>query len=305
MGTIENNIVLDPFCGSGTSLVVSSKLNRNWIGCDNFIDAIEVSKERLSILPFSNYTNLTQNDLEILPIIWDKYNRLNSIVEKVQELEKKVAKFNLPIIITEGKTDVTILNRAWEVLYGNKEKPFEIIAADNTTDNKGGNGGYTALNRLIESVRPDLQLHIALYDRDKGGLNDGFNKLSKNFSDKIYKNNEVKVHQNGKAFATPLPIIPELQKFVDAENLCIEFYFDEKDFKKGLILEKGKIYRKNQRGVILSTEVNEAIEESTIKEGKVRFAETVVPTFDVNSFRHFRTIFELLEEIIEKESVNI
>ena len=39
----ENDIILDPFCGSGTTVVSAEKLNRNWIG-------IEISKEYCNII---------------------------------------------------------------------------------------------------------------------------------------------------------------------------------------------------------------------------------------------------------------
>ena len=41
------NIVFDPFCGSGTSLVVAKKLGRKWIGIDNNKNAIELTEKRL------------------------------------------------------------------------------------------------------------------------------------------------------------------------------------------------------------------------------------------------------------------
>ena len=43
----EDDIVLDPFCGCGTSLVASHKLNRKWIGIDITHLAIAVMKRRL------------------------------------------------------------------------------------------------------------------------------------------------------------------------------------------------------------------------------------------------------------------
>jgi adenine-specific DNA-methyltransferase len=51
-----NDIVLDAFCGSGTTLVAAEELGRRWIGIDNSPLAIEVSLERLrklkSVRPF-------------------------------------------------------------------------------------------------------------------------------------------------------------------------------------------------------------------------------------------------------------
>lgn len=43
----ENSIVLDFFCGSGTTLLAAQKLNRRWIGIDASEIAIEVVKKRL------------------------------------------------------------------------------------------------------------------------------------------------------------------------------------------------------------------------------------------------------------------
>jgi len=45
--TIENSIILDPFCGSGTTGVVAKKLNRQFIGIDNVEDYLEITKHRL------------------------------------------------------------------------------------------------------------------------------------------------------------------------------------------------------------------------------------------------------------------
>ena len=43
----EQDLVLDCFCGSGTTLVAADELNRNWIGIDESEHAIEVAKRRL------------------------------------------------------------------------------------------------------------------------------------------------------------------------------------------------------------------------------------------------------------------
>lgn len=43
----EGDIVLDPVCGSGTTLVASKLLNRNYIGIDTSKEAIDLTKKRL------------------------------------------------------------------------------------------------------------------------------------------------------------------------------------------------------------------------------------------------------------------
>ncbi|MBI4289009.1 MAG: site-specific DNA-methyltransferase [Chloroflexi bacterium] len=45
--TDENDLVLDPFCGSGTTLIAARLLNRRCIGIDNSPDAIRITQERL------------------------------------------------------------------------------------------------------------------------------------------------------------------------------------------------------------------------------------------------------------------
>jgi len=44
----EGETILDAYCGSGTTLVVAAKLNRNFIGIDNSETAIHVSQKRLT-----------------------------------------------------------------------------------------------------------------------------------------------------------------------------------------------------------------------------------------------------------------
>ena len=43
----KGDTVLDPFCGSGTTLVAAKLLDRNYIGIDNSLDAIELTRKRL------------------------------------------------------------------------------------------------------------------------------------------------------------------------------------------------------------------------------------------------------------------
>jgi len=65
----ENSIVMDFFCGSGTTLVASQELGRNWIGIDQSEKALEVTKKKINALPNSlfssfNYDYLYENNAD-------------------------------------------------------------------------------------------------------------------------------------------------------------------------------------------------------------------------------------------------
>ncbi|CAA6812029.1 MAG: DNA modification methyltransferase (EC [uncultured Sulfurovum sp.] len=74
--TDEGDVVLDPFCGSGTTCVASKILNRNYIGIDESIEAVELSLNRIEnpIKTSSNllkkgrasYVNVDQSALALL-----------------------------------------------------------------------------------------------------------------------------------------------------------------------------------------------------------------------------------------------
>ncbi len=79
ISTDENDIVLDPFCGSGTTLVASKLMNRKYVGIDISEDAVNLSLERLKnpIKTFSDvlengkekYLNKTEDEIKILNIL--------------------------------------------------------------------------------------------------------------------------------------------------------------------------------------------------------------------------------------------
>ena len=76
--TDEGDIVLDPFCGSGTTLVAAKLLNRKYIGVDVSKDAIELTEKRL-LNPIKSESNLLKNGKE---------SYLNQDPEIVEALKK-------------------------------------------------------------------------------------------------------------------------------------------------------------------------------------------------------------------------
>jgi hypothetical protein len=55
----ENDVIVDPFMGGGTTIAVADKLNRKWIGIDQSVQAVKVTEYRLH----------AQNDLFSSPFI--------------------------------------------------------------------------------------------------------------------------------------------------------------------------------------------------------------------------------------------
>lgn len=61
--TDENDLVVDPFCGSGTTCVSAKLLKRNFIGIDVSKDAVELANKRLEEMIITE-SNLLQNGIE-------------------------------------------------------------------------------------------------------------------------------------------------------------------------------------------------------------------------------------------------
>lgn len=79
IATDENDIVLDPFCGSGTTCVSAKSLNRQYIGIDISNDAVLLAKTRLDDMAITQsnllnigaaeYVGKTESELAILESI--------------------------------------------------------------------------------------------------------------------------------------------------------------------------------------------------------------------------------------------
>ena len=85
--TDKGDIVLDPFCGSGTTLVAAVLLNREYIGIDISQDAIELTKKRLA--------NPVKSDSLLLKNGKDSYlNQDKDILEILKTIEAEPVQRN-------------------------------------------------------------------------------------------------------------------------------------------------------------------------------------------------------------------
>lgn len=64
--TDEGDLVLDPFCGSGTTCVSAKSLKRNYIGIDISLDAVELANTRLHEMIISSSNLLSKGAIEYL-----------------------------------------------------------------------------------------------------------------------------------------------------------------------------------------------------------------------------------------------
>lgn len=80
--TNEGDIVLDPFCGSGTTLVAAKLLNRKYIGIDISEDALELTRQRLGA-PIKSESQLLRNGESAYQNQSPEVERLLSLIDAV------------------------------------------------------------------------------------------------------------------------------------------------------------------------------------------------------------------------------
>jgi len=68
LGSQENDVILDPFVGGGTTVAVADKLKRQWVGIDQSVQAVKVSEMRLqrqqSVFSVNNYSEITNESVD-------------------------------------------------------------------------------------------------------------------------------------------------------------------------------------------------------------------------------------------------
>lgn len=84
----EGDLVLDCFCGSGTTLLAAQELNRKWIGIDQSDQAIKTVKKRLDSIPANLFSKVEFEMLEQVEKDLAKEKRIQS--EKLFESREKI-----------------------------------------------------------------------------------------------------------------------------------------------------------------------------------------------------------------------
>jgi AAA15 family ATPase/GTPase len=218
--------------------------------------------------------------------------------DRLAELEAEFNRAQSPILLTEGKTDVSILETAWQKAYESTARRFRIISCSTMGD--GSTAGAGILVKALESCRWDMPVTIGLFDRDKEGIK-AFQSLDNNFKVLEDKPN-VKVHSNNNAAAFLIPDLPGKEDYMSHDNLPLEFVFPEQYIEmkingKGLECDYEKKVTTVGGKTIQEDLAHEPHFRRISRDSKTFFAEEVVPTFPPNAFANIKFILDEFLEI--------
>jgi DNA modification methylase len=222
MGTDENDIVLDPFCGSGTTLAAAHSANRRWIGCDISPEAYDIALQRLNTLGLK-----IERDYEAgtADQVVRTYTQTHSValqtniffMERGAELNIEKPKL-IPLVITEGKTDWKHLKAALARLKAARyyEADYDIKFLE-TEELARGDTVLLQMCRSL-SIAPQSRPTIFIFDRDNPPTVEQASDPTEEFKD--WGNNVF-------SFALPIP-----SHRVETPDICIEFYYQNDEIQR-------------------------------------------------------------------------
>lgn len=167
IGSDEENIILDPFCGTGTTFIASENLHRKWIGCDKSELAVNIIKGRLKkefgMKVYKDYIFFDKKDLLKEEIVFDKYSKINSLgLYDISFIEEtKIGKF---IIDRQVPIEETRHYEFKQITGNNPIKTIENTVDDYAVAFLNSEGGkiYWGIN----DERKTIGIKITYNDRD-------------------------------------------------------------------------------------------------------------------------------------------
>jgi hypothetical protein len=134
------------------------------------------------------------------------------------------------IVITEGRTDVTHLQLAWDKLYGGRPMPFDVVSCGGVATPKEDRGGADMLRTMLRACCLHLERQaLGLFDHDREGM-EQFNSLR---TDGFVDGEDATHcrHASQPVQALLLPVPPERRTFVSGRArscfLALEHYYSD------------------------------------------------------------------------------
>lgn len=207
---------------------------------------------------------------------------------RIQELEEYIYQLTKPLVITEGKTDVILIETAWKKLYPDTKMFFECEASGIEIDKEKREGNADSVRRTIEYLSTiEKKPIIGLFDNDREG-NEQFKSLSKKIFEKHDTRNPVRKHYSENIWGMLLPIPNERVHFVTSDDITQRYFVIEHYFSDD-ILKRHSMYGAN----ILGTPVFK------INDRKNAFAQEV-NELEPKEFENFRILFEKIKETFDQ-----
>ncbi|NOR69970.1 MAG: site-specific DNA-methyltransferase [Methylomarinum sp.] len=140
--TEKGDLILDPFCGSGTTCVAAKLQNRNFIGIDESEEAVKLSKNRIEN-PIKTHSNLLRNgrssyvnaDKEALSLLqgidFNPVQRNKGIDAILIDFYK-----NSPVLVRVQKVNETLAEAAAYLMKAKKTKKSKKVILIQTNEFK-------------------------------------------------------------------------------------------------------------------------------------------------------------------------
>lgn len=158
IATDEGDLVLDPFCGSGTTCVSAKYLNRNFIGIDKSSDAVNLANNRLNKMVITksellnkgadSYLEKTEKELAILQNINAIPVQRNSGIDGF--LRERVNGKPVPVKI-QGEFE-TLEDAIEKIERASKEKGYKYKVVIQTRDSSGS-GRLFEIQSEVEVIK--------------------------------------------------------------------------------------------------------------------------------------------------------
>ena len=155
------------------------------------------------------------------------FTRTSAFDRRVLNRIQQAAK---PVVITEGKTDVTHLQVAWGKLYDGHPMPFDVVSCGGVATPREDRGGADMLRTMLRACCLHLERQaLGLFDHDREGM-EQFNSLKTDgFVDG--ENATHRRHATQPVQALLLPVPAERLTFVSGQArscyLALEHYYSD------------------------------------------------------------------------------